>query len=95
MLASTGLTQRGSISCCSAPSVSNTKPNSPACARYSPVRSATPGAAPKSRASVDTSTNLASTGAIVSSSTSAHWSNTGRQSSFMPMVMKNKPSSTS
>ena len=32
---------------CSAPSVSNTNPNSPAWARYRPVRSATPGAARK------------------------------------------------
>ena len=33
MLASTGLTQRGSISPCSEPKVSSTKPNSPAWAR--------------------------------------------------------------
>ena len=48
MLASTGLCSVAGSSCCSVASVSSTKPNSPACARYRPVRSATPGAAPKS-----------------------------------------------
>ena len=72
MLASTGLSHCGSISWWSAPSVSSTKPNSPACARYRPVRKATPGAAPKMRASAATSTNLASTGPSVSSSTRDH-----------------------
>ena len=95
MLASTGLTHSGATRPRAAPSVSSTKPNSPACARYRPVRSATPGWAPNSRASAATSANFASTGTLVSSSTRNHCSSTGRQSSFMPMVMKNRPSSTS
>ena len=70
MLASTGLTHCGATRLFSAPSASSTKPNSPACARYSPVRSATPGVAPKARVSAATSTNLATTGSVVSTSTS-------------------------
>ena len=62
MLASTGLTHSAPTSPRSAPSVSSTKPNSPACARYRPVRSATPGWAPNRRASAATSRNFASTG---------------------------------
>ena len=46
MLASTGLRRGGGMRLCCAPSVSSTKPNSPACARYKPVRSATPWLAP-------------------------------------------------
>ena len=60
MLARIGLTHCGATRLFSAPSASSTKPNSPACARYSPVRSATPGVAPKTRVSAATSTNLAS-----------------------------------
>ena len=63
MLASTGALQRRRqqmVARCARPS--STKPNSPACARYRPVRSATPGAAPKARASTATSANLKSTG---------------------------------
>ena len=95
MLASTGLTHCSSIRRCCAPRVSSTKPNSPACARYRPVRNATPDGVPNSRASSVTRANLTRTGSRDSSSTSNHWSSTGRQSSFMPMVMKNNPSSTS
>jgi hypothetical protein len=54
------------------PSASSTKPNSPACARYSPVRIAPPGVARKARASSATSTALASTGSVVNKSTSSH-----------------------
>ena len=46
MLASTGLCRLSGSRPPSVASASSTNPNSPACARYSPVRSATPGAAP-------------------------------------------------
>jgi hypothetical protein len=95
MLASTGLVHCALMRPRSAPRVSSTKPNSPACARYRPVRIATPGVARKASASSATSTAFATTGISVSSSTSGHCSATGRQSSFMPMVMKKRPSSTS
>ena len=95
MLARIGLSHCGATRPLMAPSASSTKPNSPACARYSPVRSATPGAAPNRRVSPATRMNLASTGSVVSSSTRNQLSSTGRQSSFMPTVMKNSPSSTS
>ena len=95
MLASTGATQRSGSTWWSVPSVSSTKPNSPACARYRPVRSATPGAPPNRRASPATRAALASTGTVVNTITSTHSSASTCQSSFMPMVMKNRPSSTS
>ena len=95
MLASTGLSHCGATRLLSAPRASSTKPNSPACARYSPVRKATPGVAPKMRVKAATSTNLAKTGSVVNSSTRSQWSSTARQSSFMPTVMKNRPSNTS
>jgi len=95
MLARMGLIHSGATRPRSPPRVSSTKPNSPACARYRPVRSATPGAALKARASTATSANLISSGSVLNSSTSNHCSATGCQSSFMPMVMKNRPSSTS
>mmetsp|Transcript_18531 Transcript_18531/g.44415 ORF Transcript_18531/g.44415 Transcript_18531/m.44415 type:complete len:217 (-) Transcript_18531:959-1609(-) len=95
MLASTGLTQRSAIRCCCSPSVSSTKPNSPACARNRPVRSAVPVGERNSRASPAISAALASTGSAVSRITSHQLSTSGCQSSFMPMVMKNRPSSTS
>ena len=95
MAASTGLIHSGAMSECCAPSVSNTNPNSPACARNKPVRRDTPGVAPRARASTVTSSALASTGSRVSNSTSPQRSHTDHQSSFMPMVMKNKPSNTS
>ena len=93
--ASTGLRRlAGSSPFCPA-SASSTKPNSPACARYRPVRKATPGAAPNRRASAVTRPSLNSTGPTSSASTSSHCSATARSSSFMPTVMKNRPSSTS
>ena len=46
MLASTGLSSCGGTTPLCEPRVSSTKPNSPACARYRPVRSATPWLAP-------------------------------------------------
>ena len=95
MLASTGLCRFGGSKPPSVASASSTKPNSPACARYRPVRNATPGAAPKARASTVTSTNLNSTGANVSANTSGHRTHTASASSFMPIVMKNRPRSTS
>ncbi len=74
---------------------SSTKPNSPACASPRPVRIATPGREPNSRASPAISTNLNSTGTISSVSTSHRLSITTRTLSSMPMVTKNSPSSTS
>ena len=45
MLAKMGLTQAGETRPLSAPKVSSTKPNSPAPAKYKPVRMAAPGSA--------------------------------------------------
>ncbi len=59
------------------------------------MRSATPGAAPKARASSVTSPNLNSTGSTVSARTSGQCMATTPRSSFMPTVMKNRPSRTS
>ncbi len=59
------------------------------------MRSATPGGDLNSRASAAISANLTSTGPSVSRMTSHQLSTSGCQSSFMPMVMKNSPSSTS
>ena len=50
---------------------------------------------PAARASTVTRPSLNSTGSVVSSSTSTQRSATSRQSSSMPMLMKNRPSSTS
>ena len=82
-----------SLFCCA--SVNTTKPNSPACARYKPVRSAVPSLAPSPRANTVIMTSLNTTGTVVSNNTSGQRSKTIRQSSNMPMVMKNKPSKMS
>ncbi len=95
MLARMGLSSDGGMRLLPCASVSNTKPNSPACARYRPVRSDTPVVAPRPRASAVIMTSLNSTGTVSSSSTSGQRSSTSRQSSSMPMLMKNRPSSTS
>ena len=95
MLASTGLSKSGGMMLLCAPSVSNTKPNSPACARYKPVRSDTPLGAPVSLARAVTKTSLNKTGKVVSTNTKGQRSTTMCQSSIMPMVMKNRPSNTS
>ena len=76
-------------------SASSTKPNSPACARYSPVRSATPVLVPVPRASSKMTPVFNSMGTSTKSSTSAQRSMRMCQSSIMPTVMKNSPSSTS
>ena len=95
MLANTGLSKAGGIKSLCEPRVSNTKPNSPACAKYKPVRNETPLGAPVSLANAVTSNNLNSTGNVVNSNTKGHFSTTMCQSSIMPMVMKNSPSKTS
>ena len=69
MLANTGFSKCGGTKLCCAPKVSNTKPNSPACARYRPVRKDTPMLLPVAWAIVVTSPSLNSTGKVVSSST--------------------------
>ena len=56
---------------------------------------ATPGGDLNSRARPAMRANLATTGPSVSRMTSHQLSTSGCQSSFMPMVMKNRPSSTS
>ena len=76
-------------------SESSTKPNSPACARYKPVRIATPVVAPISRASSKIMLVLSTSGTNSKLITSAHCSSKMCQSSIMPMVIKNSPSSTS
>ncbi len=93
--ASTGLASHSGSSERPCASASSTKPNSPACARYRPVRSDTPVVAPSRRASSVTSASLNSSGSTSSSATSPQWSTTTCQSNDMPMVMKNRPSSTS
>ena len=95
MAARIGFISAGCTSPFSWVSDSSTKPNSPACARNSPERSATPVVAPISRASTRMMTALTSSGTASSASTSAQRSTRMCQSSIMPMVMKNSPSSTS
>ena len=95
MLARIGFSKAGGTSAFFCASVSNTKPNSPACARYSPVRSETPVLAPSARDSPVTTTALKKIGTINSSKTSGQRSKTKRQSSSMPMLIKNRPSNTS
>ncbi len=95
MAAKMGFMSAGCTSPFSSVSDSSTKPNSPACARYRPVRKATPVVAPMLRASARMSTSLSSSGTVISTSTSAQRSTRMCQSSIMPMVMKNRPSSTS
>ena len=95
MLARIGFSSAGGTRAFFCASVSSTKPNSPACARYRPVRSATPGVEPSARDRPITNAALNTVGATSSSSTSGQRSTTRRQSSSMPMLMKNRPSSTS
>ena len=95
MLANTGLSKAGGIRLFCAPSVSKTKPNSPAWAKYKPVRSATPWVAPVNLASMVIRASLKSTGKVVRIRTKGQRSTTMCQSSSMPMVMKNKPNKTS
>ena len=95
MAARIGFISAGRTNPLSCVSESNTKPNSPACARYKPVRIATPVVAPMARASTKITPNLSASGNSNKPSTSAHCSSRMCQSSIMPMVMKNKPSSTS
>ena len=95
MLARMGLSRCGGTRSEPWASVSSTKPNSPACARYRPTRSDTPVVAPSRRASKVVSASLNSTGSVVSTSTNGQRSSTMCQSSSMPTVMKNRPSSTS
>ena len=95
MAARMGFISAGRIKPLCCVSDSSTKPNSPACARKRPVRSATPVVAPMLRASSRMMPSLSSSGATSSSSTSTHCSMRMCQSSIMPMVMKNSPSNTS
>ena len=95
MDAKMGLIHAAGMSAFCRPSVNNTKPNSPACAKYSAVRRLTPAGAPVRRASTNTKPALRNKGTSDSSSTHAQLSISTSQSSFMPMVMKNRPSSTS
>ena len=95
MAARMGLSSAGCTSPWVCVSVSSTKPNSPACARYSPVRSDVPVVAPVPRASARMMPALSNMGSTSSASTSAQCSMRMCQSSNMPTVMKNSPSSTS
>jgi hypothetical protein len=90
-----GLIHAAGMSAFCKPSESNTKPNSPAWAKYNAVRRLTPAGAPVMRASTNTNAALRNKGTRDSSSTQPQLSINTSQSNFMPMVMKNKPSSTS
>ena len=95
ILASTGLSRAGGIKWFWVPSVSKTKPNSPACAKYKPVRKAMPCGAPVHLAKAVTNNSLNSTGSVVKSNTKGQRSTKMCQSSIMPMVMKKRPNNTS
>ena len=90
-----GLNSDGGTNWFSPARVSSTNPNSPACARYRPVRTAVPRPAPIQRASAAMTASLNSTGSVTRISTRGQRSSTSRQSSIMPMVMKNRPNNTS
>ena len=95
MLARMGFNKLGGTKLFSLARLSSTKPNSPACARYRPHRNDVPAAAPNTRARAVIITSLKITGSVASSSTSGQRSSTICQSSSMPILMKNSPSSTS
>ena len=95
MLARMGLSSAGGTSEFACANVSRTKPNSPACARYRPVRSDTPEPAPSILDSAVTSAALNNVGTANSSNTIGQRSRTSRQSSNIPMLMKKRPSNTS
>ena len=93
--ASTGCATGGASSPVPVAIASSTKPNSPACARSRPVRSAPPVSLPNARASSVMSSALTTITAASTASTQYHPATTSRGSSSMPMVTKNSPSSTS
>ena len=95
MLAKIGCSKWAGTSAFSWARVSNTKPNSPACAKYKPVRTATPDVAPNRRAKDATMTALNSSGTTNSNKTKGHCAMIMRQSSIMPMLIKKIPKSTS
>ncbi len=74
---------------------SSTKPNSPACARPRPVRIATPGAAPNRRARPVMMAAFRPTWPTKKPITRNGWVQITRGSSSIPVVTKNRPSSTS
>ena len=90
-----GFMSAGGTRFCPCASDNSTKPNSPACARYSPVRNDTPAVAPSPRVSNVIRPNLSSSGTTSKPSTRPQRSSTMCQSSIMPMVIKNRPSNTS
>ncbi len=95
MAASTGFMRAGSTSAWVCIRLSSTKPNSPACPTNRAVRSDTPAVAPCTRASATMMAVLASSGTSSRASTRAQRSIRMCQSSIIPTVMKNSPSSTS
>ena len=93
--ASTGWVISAPSSLRSAACANSTKPNSPACASPSALRTAVGLALPKAIARPATSTPLPTTMAATSSSTSPQFSSTCMRSSRIPMVTKNSPRRTS
>ena len=93
--ASIGFSSTGGMRALSPANASNTKPNSPACPRYRPVRRATPIGAPRPRESAVINPTLSNGGMRTSTSTKPQFCKTRRQSNNMPMLIKNRPNSTS
>jgi len=93
--ASTSWMMNGAIRCEPEARLSSTKPNSPAWASARPVRMATPSDEPNILASSAISANFSITGTASSARTTHQFASTSCTFRSMPMVMKNRPSSTS